>query len=499
MLESIDVSMIDWSRAQFALTAVYHWLFVPLTLGLAVIMALMETLYVINGNEFWKRTAKFWMKLFGINFAIGVATGLILEFQFGTNWSNYSWFVGDIFGAPLAIEGILAFFMEATFVAVMFFGWNKVGKRFHLASTWLTGLGATISAWWILVANSWMQYPVGMEFNPETMRNEMVDFMAVAFSPVAVMKFFHTVLSSWIVGASFVVGVSAWYLIRKRERELALASMKVAAAVGMFAALVTAGTGDQSAYQVAQVQPMKLAAMEGLYDGGTEEPLTVVGPVKIPSMLSFLATRDFTGYVPGINDLLGGGFKQPDGTVALSAEEKMENGRKAIVALADFRKAKEDNDESAMGIARGILDKNMPYFGYGYIDEPARLVPHVGTMFWAFRVMVGLGMYFILFFAVILFFAWKRRLSEISWLHWIALWTIPLAYIASHAGWIVAEVGRQPWTIQDMLPVNAAVSRLTTGTVQTTFFIFLVMFTVLLVAEIGIMVKAIRKGPEESR
>lgn len=499
MLESIDVSMIDWSRAQFALTAVYHWLFVPLTLGLAVIMALMETLYVINGNEFWKRTAKFWMKLFGINFAIGVATGLILEFQFGTNWSNYSWFVGDIFGAPLAIEGILAFFMEATFVAVMFFGWNKVGKRFHLASTWLTGLGATISAWWILVANSWMQYPVGMEFNPETMRNEMVDFMAVAFSPVAVMKFFHTVLSSWIVGASFVVGVSAWYLIRKRERELALASMKVAAAVGMFAALVTAGTGDQSAYQVAQVQPMKLAAMEGLYDGGMEEPLTVVGPVKIPSMLSFLATRDFTGYVPGINDLLGGGFKQPDGTVALSAEEKMENGRKAIAALADFRKAKEDNDESAMGIARGILDKNMPYFGYGYIDEPARLVPHVGTMFWAFRVMVGLGMYFILFFAVILFFAWKRRLSEISWLHWIALWTIPLAYIASHAGWIVAEVGRQPWTIQDMLPVNAAVSRLTTGTVQTTFFIFLVMFTVLLVAEIGIMVKAIRKGPEESR
>ena len=338
-----------------------------------------------------------------------------------------------------------------------------------------------------------------MEFNPETMRNEMVDFMAVAFSPVAVMKFFHTVLSSWIVGASFVVGVSAWYLIRKRERELALASMKVAAAVGMFAALVTAGTGDQSAYQVAQVQPMKLAAMEGLYDGGTEEPLTVVGPVKIPSMLSFLATRDFTGYVPGINDLLGGGFKQPDGTVALSAEEKMENGRKAIAALSDFRKAKEDNDESAMGIARGILDKNMPYFGYGYIDEPARLVPHVGTMFWAFRVMVGLGMYFILFFAVILFFAWKRRLSEISWLHWIALWTIPLAYIASHAGWIVAEVGRQPWTIQDMLPVNAAVSRLTTGTVQTTFFIFLVMFTVLLVAEIGIMVKAIRKGPEESR
>ena len=314
MLETIDTSMIDWSRAQFALTAIYHWLFVPLTLGLAVIMATMETLYVRTGNEFWKRTAKFWMKLFGINFAIGVATGLILEFQFGTNWSNYSWFVGDIFGAPLAIEGILAFFMEATFVAVMFFGWHKVSKGFHLASTWLTGLGATISAWWILVANSWMQYPVGMEFNPETMRNEMVDFMAVAFSPVAVVKFFHTVLSSWMLGAAFVIGVSAWYLIRKREKEFALASMKVAAVVGLFAALVTAGTGDKSAYQVAQVQPMKLAAMEALYEGGTHEPLTVVGSIKIPEMLSFLATHSTAGYVPGINNLLEGGYTLPDGT-----------------------------------------------------------------------------------------------------------------------------------------------------------------------------------------
>lgn len=499
MLESIDTSMIDWSRAQFALTAIYHWLFVPLTLGLAVIMASMETIFVITGNEFWKRTAKFWMKLFGINFAVGVATGLILEFQFGTNWSNYSWFVGDIFGAPLAIEGILAFFMEATFVAVMFFGWNKVSKQFHLASTWLTGLGATISAWWILVANSWMQYPVGMEFNPETMRNEMVDFMAVAFSPVAVTKFFHTVLSSWIVGAAFVVGISAWYLLRKREKEFALASMKVAAGIGLFATLVTAGTGDQSAYQVAQVQPMKLAAMEGLYEGGTHEPLTVVGPVKIPEMLSFLATRELSGYVPGINNLLDGGFKHPDGTTALSAEEKMANGKKAIEALANFRKAKEDNDESAMRIARSTLEENMPYFGYGYIDDPSELVPHVGIMFWSFRIMVGLGMYFILFFGGVLFFAWRHRLSENGWLHRIAVWTIPLAYIASHAGWIVAEMGRQPWTIQDMLPVGAAVSRLETGAVQTTFFIFLVMFTVLLVAEIGIMLKAIKKGPETDK
>ena len=277
MIESIDTSLIDWSRAQFAMTAMYHWIFVPLTLGLAVVMGIMETLYYKTGNEFWKRTAKFWMKLFGINFAIGVATGLILEFEFGTNWSNYSWFVGDIFGAPLAIEGILAFFMEATFIAVMFFGWEKVSKRFHLASTWLTGLGATISAWWILVANAWMQHPVGMEFNPDTVRNEMVDFWAVATSPVAVNKFFHTVLSGWVLGGVFVVGIGCWYLLKKRNREFALASIKIGAIFGLVASLLSVWTGDGSGYQIAQTQPMKLAAVEGLYEGGTNVGLVGIG------------------------------------------------------------------------------------------------------------------------------------------------------------------------------------------------------------------------------
>ena len=497
MFDAIDNSMIDWSRAQFALTAMYHWLFVPLTLGLAVVMAIMETLYYRTGNEFWKRTAKFWMKLFGINFAIGVATGLILEFQFGTNWSNYSWFVGDIFGAPLAIEGILAFFMEATFVAVMFFGWNKVGKGFHLASTWLTGLGATISAWWILVANSWMQYPVGMEFNPDTMRNEMVDFLSVAFSPVSVVKFFHTVLSSWIVGAVFVVGVSAWYLLRKREEKFALESIRVAACVGLFGALLTAATGDKSAYQVAKIQPMKLAAMEGLYDGGESQPFTLVGPVKIPMMLSFLATHSFDGYVPGINNILEGGHQLPDGSTALSAEEKIHRGKVAITALASYRQAKKRGDEALMQQHLQVLEDNMPYFGYGYVKDPASLVPHVGLIFWTFRIMVGLGGYFIALFALILFLGYKKRLEKVKWLHWVMLWTIPLGYIASQTGWIVAEVGRQPWTIQDLLPVGAAISKLEVGSIQTTFFIFLVMFTVLLVAEIRIMLKAIQHGPEE--
>lgn len=499
MFENIDTSLIDWSRAQFALTAMYHWLFVPLTLGLAVIMGLMETFYVTTGKEFWKTTTKFWMKLFGINFAVGIATGLILEFEFGTNWSNYSWFVGDIFGAPLAIEGILAFFLEATFIAVMFFGWNKVGKRFHLTATWLTGLGATLSAWWILVANGWMQYPVGMEFNPETVRNEMVNFAAVAFSPVAVVKFFHTVLSSWILGAVFVIGVSCWYLLRNRQKEFAMSSIKMAAVVGLFASLITAWTGDRSGVQIAQIQPMKLAAAEGLHDGGNGMGFTVVGDLKIPKMLSLLATHDMDGYVPGINNLLEGGYEMPDGTTALSAEEKMQRGQTAIAALDAFRKAQKAGDTEGALKARETLKENVKYFGYGYIKDPKQLVPNVGITFWAFRIMVGLGGYFILFFIVILIVTWKDKLSQMRWLQWVALWTIPLAYIGSQAGWIVTEVGRQPWAIQDMLPVGAAISKLQTGSVQLTFFIFLFLFTLLLIAEIGIMVKAIKKGPEAAR
>ena len=496
MIESIDTSLIDWSRAQFAMTAMYHWIFVPLTLGLAVVMGIMETLYYKTGNEFWKRTAKFWMKLFGINFAIGVATGLILEFEFGTNWSNYSWFVGDIFGAPLAIEGILAFFMEATFIAVMFFGWNKVSKRFHLASTWLTGIGATLSAWWILVANAWMQYPVGMAFNPETVRNEMVDFAAVALSPMAVAKFFHTVLSGWVLGAVFVVGVSCWYLLRKREIEFAKASIKVAAVFGLAASLIVAWTGDISGVQVAKVQPMKMAAAEGLQEGGNGMPFTVVGDIKIPKMLSILATHDIDGYVPGINNLLEGGYQTPEGTIALSAQEKIERGQKAIAALDAFRKAQKEGNKEAASVARRTLDENVAYFGYGYIKDVNQLVPNVPLNFYAFRVMVILGGYFILFFIVVLFFIYKKDLSKMRWMHWVALLTIPLAYIAGQAGWVVAECGRQPWAIRDLLPTSAAISKLDVGSVQTTFFIFLFLFTVMLIAEIGIMIRAIKKGPE---
>ncbi|MCG8701254.1 MAG: cytochrome ubiquinol oxidase subunit I, partial [Bacteroidales bacterium] len=265
-MQEFDMSLVDWSRAQFALTAIYHWFFVPLTLGLSFIVAIIHTIYVKTGNEEWKTTLKFWMKLFGINFAIGVATGIILEFEFGTNWSNYSWFVGDIFGAPLAVEGIMAFFLESTFIAVMFFGWGKVSKKFHLLSSWLVAFGSNLSALWILVANAWMQHPVGMKFNPITMRNEMANFWDVLLSPMAVHKFLHTISSGYVVSSLVVVGICAWYLLRNRHVLIAKRSMLIGATFGLIASIFVGLTGDSSAYTVAQEQPMKFAAMEGLYD-----------------------------------------------------------------------------------------------------------------------------------------------------------------------------------------------------------------------------------------
>ena len=507
LLLTIDPGTVDWSRAQFALTAIYHWLFVPLTLGLAVIMGIMETCYYHTRKDFWRTAARFWQRLFGINFSMGVATGIILEFEFGTNWSNYSWFVGDIFGAPLAIEGILAFFMESTFVAVMFFGWNKVSAGFHLASTWLTGLGATISAWWILVANAWMQYPVGCTFNPETMRNEMTSFFDVALSPFAIDKFTHTVTSAWVLGAAFTVGVGCWYLLRRRHAELATQSIKIGSIVGLAASFLAAFTGDNSAYMVAQTQPMKLAAMEALYEGGNSQGLTgiaFVNPfgqpdymtdaeppmrIAVPNMLSLLATHDPDGFVPGVRDIIKG-YPKADGTQEPSLKEKQERGRKAIQALKDFRAGK---DKEAN---RKVLERDMKYFGYGYIKDADQLVPFIPVNFWAFRIMVGLGALFILVFAVLLFVVYRKDITRPRWLQMLGIALIPLAYIASESGWLVAEFGRQPWTIQDMLPTWAAVSDLSSGGIAFTFFLFLFLFTAMLAVEVSIMCKQIKKGPE---
>ena len=491
------MDVVTWSRIQFAMTAAYHWLFVPLTLGLALVMAVMETIYVVKKDEFWKKVARFWMKLFAVNFAVGIATGIILEFEFGTNWSNYSWFVGDMFGAPLAIEGILAFFMEATFFAVMFFGWDKVSKRFHLASTWLTGIGATISAYWILVANGWMQNPVGTTFNPDTVRSEMASasaFWDVVTNPVAVSKFFHSVTSGWVTGGIFVVGVSCWYLLRGRQRKFALSSIVVGGLVGLVGSGAVMLSGDSSGVHAAEFQPMKLAAAEGLRDGGNGVAFTVVPGIKIPKMLSILATHELNGYVPGINDILNG-YTDNDGNVEPSVSEKMEMGRKALDALASYRSLK-DTDPEAAAAARAELEGNVRYMGYGHLEKPEDVIPPVGVVFWAFRFMIGLGMLMALVLLLTLWFAWKDKLAGKRWLLWAAIICIPLVYVCGQCGWIVAEVGRQPWTIQGLLPVNVAISSLGAGAVKTTFFVFLAVFALFLAIEIRIMLGAIRKGPE---
>lgn len=456
-------------------------------------MAVMETIYVIRKVDFWKHAARFWMKIFGINFALGVATGIILEFEFGTNFSNYSWFVGDIFGAPLAIEGIFAFFIEATFIAVMLFGWGRVSKGFHLASTWLTAFGASLSALWILIANGWMQHPVGMVFNPDTVRNEMVDFWAVVSNPVAVSKFFHSVLCGWMTGAVVVIGISSWYLLRRREQRFALGSIRVAAVVGIVGTVALMFSGDRSALHVAEYQPMKLAAAEGLQRGGARAPFSIVPGIEIPGMLSFLATGDFDGHVPGIQDILDG-YVDGNGTRHPSAAEMMARGDTALSAFRTYREAKGSDPELAAA-ARTTLMENAGYFGYGYISSEEELVPPVGLVYWAFRVMVGLGCFLLLVMILAFYYVRRETLEKNRWFLWICVLSIPLVYLSGQAGWIVAEVGRQPWAIQGLLPVKAGVSSVSVGAVQTTFFLFLGIFTLFLAIEIRILIRTIRKGP----
>lgn len=507
-------TVVDWSRWQFALTAMYHWLFVPLTIGLALIVAIMESIYVKTRATKWLAMTKFWMLLFGINFAIGVATGIILEFEFGTNWSNYSWFVGDIFGAPLAIEGILAFFMESTFIAVMFFGWKKFSPGFHLAATWLTAIGTALSALWILVANAWMQQPVGMEFDPAQMRNVMSDFWAVVTSGTAVSKFTHTVASAWTLAGVFVIGVSSWWILRKRNVDMALDSIKIASWVGGAGILVTLATGDISAVNVARHQPMKLAAMEGLYRGACGQELVgfgILNPDKkagddtvepylfdigIPYGLSFLANHDPHSFVPGINDLIEGIELTPEGDTirTVGYAERIVRGREAHEALRAYDAAMVARDGEAMAKAAADLKVNYPYFGYGYLDSPEEAVPPVGMTFYAFRVMVMAGGYLLLFFI----FAFVASYWRPQWLRHkaaciIGMLSIVVVWICSQAGWVTAEVGRQPWVIQDILPTRAAISDIAASSVITTFIMFAVVFTVLLVAEMSIMATQIGK------
>ena len=461
--ELTTTTLVEWSRWQFAMTAIYHYMFVPLTLGLSFLLAIMETMWVRTGKAEWLNATKFWMKLFAINFAIGIATGLILEFQFGSNWSNYSWFVGDIFGAPLAIEGLFAFFLEATFFAVMFFGWNRVSRRFHLVSTWMVFIGSNISALWILVANAWMQNPVGMEFNPMTARNEMSDFWAVLLSPTAMSKFFHTVTSAYTLSACFVVGVSAWFILKKRHFEFARKSILLASVFGFLSIIATIFTGDTSAQDVTRTQPMKLAAMEGLNEGGKGAPFTLIGltctdpqlpsermktvkyGITIPKLLSFLGYHDFDAYVPGIQNIMDG-YTSEDGKVYPSIEQRMANGRLAIDALKTYKQAVKDKNDALASQSLQTLRANFRDFGYGYLSSPYDTIPPVPLVFYSFRLMVGLGMLFVLLFICSWWYAKKRKFEKFKFIPYLAIACVPLAYIASQCGWIVAEVGRQPWS-----------------------------------------------------
>nr|WP_321407759.1 cytochrome ubiquinol oxidase subunit I [uncultured Carboxylicivirga sp.] len=527
MFENIDLTLVNWSRAQFALTAMFHWLFVPLTLGLGFIVAFMESIYVKTGDEEWKRITKFWMKLFGINFAIGVATGIILEFEFGTNWSNYSWFVGDIFGAPLAIEGIMAFFLESTFIAVMFFGWGKVSKKFHLTATWLTAIGANLSALWILVANAWMQNPVGMKFNPETARNEMVNFWDVFLSETAVNKFLHTTTSGYVLASIFVVGISAWFLLKKRHLLFAKRSIVIASVFGIVSSIMLIGTGDGSAREIARNQPMKFAAMESLFEGQTQAPLIAIGlfgkapddplnknsesdflvKIEIPNMLSYMAFLKVDAFVPGIKDLVLGN----EARGIISYKEKIHRGYEAQQVLKAFKEAKNKDPEEYNRLKAKFDDKEwvdnyFRYFGYGNYYDPDphqlelnafKIVPPISISFYAFHIMVGLGMHFLLLFVVLLWLTARNKIENKKIILYTALWTIPLAYVASQAGWIVAEMGRQPWVIQDLMPTMKAVSKIDSTSVMITFWLFTITFVGLAIAEVRIMTKQIKNGPKE--
>lgn len=518
MIENIDITLVDWSRAQFALTAIYHWLFVPLTLGLSFIVAFMETMYVRTGDPEWKRTTKFWMTLFGINFAIGVATGIILEFEFGTNWSNYSWFVGDIFGAPLAVEGIMAFFLESTFIAVMFFGWNKVSKRFHLVSTWLVAVGANLSALWILVANAWMQSPVGMQFNPDTARNEMINFWEILFSPMAVNKFLHTISSGFVLASVFVVAISSWFLLKNREALFAKRSILIAGVFGILSTIFVIFTGDSSTREIVEAQPMKFAAIEGLYHGQEGAGLVAIGVmssskddpmnenikdfafrIEFPNLLSYMAYGSWDAFVPGVVDLVDG---NPERGI-ISAREKIRRGKVVVDDLRALKEAKKQNDISGYESLKAKFydpeykEEYFRYFGYAWLNDETSLIPNVPLSFYSFHVMVILGFYFFLLFVYALILLYKDRLSLRRWFLWIALFSLPLPYIAGQAGWVVAEAGRQPWVIQDLMTTSAAVSNIDASAVQVTFWLFALVFTALAIAEVGIMRKQIKIGPKK--
>ncbi|MCW3834742.1 cytochrome ubiquinol oxidase subunit I [Sphingomonas canadensis] len=502
----MDMAVIELSRLQFALTALYHFLFVPLTLGLSFLLVIMESLYVMTNRPVWRQVTRFWAKLFGINFVLGVATGITMEFQFGTNWAYYSHYVGDIFGAPLAIEGLMAFFLEATFVGLMFFGWDKMSKQAHLFVTFMVALGSNLSALWILIANGWMQHPAGAVFNPETMRMEVADFGAVLFNPVAQAKFVHTVSAGYVTASVFVLGVSAWFLLKGKWMPLARRSFTVAAAFGLASSLSVVVLGDESGYALTDNQKMKLAAIEAMWH---TEPapagFAAFGipsnvdrethyEVKVPYVLGLIATRSLTGEVTGITELVDQAkVKIGSGIIAYDAVETLKTDAGNPAARAAFEENKA-NLGYALLLKRFVADPRKA--DAAAVDKAAwSTVPNVPAMFWVFRAMAGLGFFFVAFFAAAFYFATRRQFGR-RWFLRIALLIIPLPWIAAELGWILAEIGRQPWAIEGVLPTFLAASDLSVAQLWTTIAGFTLLYGTLAIVEVRLMLESIRKGPE---
>ncbi|MEZ8629881.1 cytochrome ubiquinol oxidase subunit I [Vibrio lentus] len=498
--------VVDLSRFQFASTALYHFIFVPLTIGLSFLLAVMESLYVMTNKTIYKDMTKFWGKLFGINFAVGVATGLTMEFQFGTNWAYYSHYVGDIFGAPLAIEALVAFFLESTLVGMFFFGWDKLSKRQHLSVTWLTALGSNFSGLWILMANGWMQNPVGAEFNFETMRMEMTDFVEVIFNPVTQVKFVHTVEAGYTTGALFIMGISAYYMLKGRDLPFARRSFAVASAFGMAAIVSTVMLGDESGYELGDVQQVKLAAIEAewhteeapasftLFGFPNQETMETDYAIKIPYVMGVIATRSLDTPVVGIHDLLAKNEERVrSGILAYGLLEKLRSGDKSQQNIDDFELVKHD-------LGYGLLVKkysdNVVDATEQQIKQAAKdTIPTVAPLFWSFRIMVVCG---VLMFAIIgLSFVQicRRKIGTNRWLLKATICAIPLPWIACEAGWFVAEYGRQPWAIGEILPVNMAVSNLPASSLWISIGLVYLFYTAFLIIEMFLMVKFAKMGP----
>ena len=501
-----DLELVNVSRLQFAVTAMYHFLFVPLTLGLSWVLVIMESVYVMTGREIYRDMTRFWGLLFGINFVMGVTTGITLEFQFGTNWAYYSHYVGDVFGVPLAVEGLMAFILETTFVGIFFFGWQRLTKVQHLMVTFLVALGSNLSALWILIANGWMQNPVGAEFNYETMRMELTSFPAVLFNTVAQAKFVHTVAAGYVTACMFVLGVSSYYLLKARDVGFALRSFAVAAGFGLASSLSVIVLGDESGYTTGETQKVKLAAIEAewhtqpapasftLFGFPNDEKQRTDYAIHVPWLLGLIATRSADQEVAGIAELKREHLERIErGIVAYRALQQMRNGDRSAEARAQFDRTKGD-------LGFGLLLKKYTPNVVDATPEQKRMaaddtIPKVAPLFWSFRFMVGLGILFLFIFAASFFFLAIRNLAPQRWLMRLALYSIPLPWVAAELGWFVAEYGRQPWTISGVLPTFLSVSTLPASHVYASLTAFIAFYTVLLIIEMYLMVKYIRLGP----